>query len=363
MRELLVELRDARTEAAFRAAAAGVRGWCAGMALSAPLPLTCDAMPREPELQALLDPLADSALARMDVPASSGEAASHGLRGVRRRPRLDRTEATVMPRQAAHRISPADPRVRGAQAPSPARVAAWLARHEHLGATIEAAASASEKPRIGRSAADNVVRLPLRREPTAASSRVPAQPMAATASRLLRWQQLLESPQARAALGVAAAEPAAREATESRLAGQAPAQARAPAPAAAPTQPRSRTLAELTPAAPTQLRSRTLAELTAAAPMQPRSRTPGELTAAARPGVPARRGEAEEPSPALSPEALVAISARLERIEQRLVTAAPAATLAARETPQWFNADDDALAERIHAILRRQALRHGIVGP
>ena len=48
----------------------------------------------------------------------------------------------------------------------------------------------------------------------------------------------------------------------------------------------------------------------------------------------------------------------LARIEERL--AAP--TSSAEPRTQWLTEDDD-LAERIHDILRRQALRHGIDAP
>jgi hypothetical protein len=48
----------------------------------------------------------------------------------------------------------------------------------------------------------------------------------------------------------------------------------------------------------------------------------------------------------------------LARIEERLA----ASTKSADPRTQWLTEDDN-LAERIHDILRRQALRHGIDAP
>jgi len=376
MKELLLELRHARAEAAFQAAAAGARGWCRDMALAAPLQPACHALPREPELLTLLDPLADSALATLSVPVQAAAAAAEPPRGVRRRTRFESAApvdalaaipvpgasqrgksqaAAPAPSQGGQRraIPPKDAAgsdiaAAGLQAvntlatlaaSSPARVAAWLARHGSWPAPAEPGASGGQLPSVvERQAGAKVIQLPLRREPGAAVRRVLAPPVEAVASSLLRWQKLLAAPEAGAALPRADSGFGLDDLTQ---AGQ-------------------RLVNEVLSPAPASFAG-------LAAMLEPRKLA--ELAAKAQPAAPVRSrpgGEGESPAPAaLPPQALEAITASLTRIEQRQVSA-PAASpqpLPALESPQWFDADDDALAERIHAILRRQALRHGIGGP
>jgi hypothetical protein len=216
---------------------------------------------------------------------------------------------------------------------SPARIAAWLARHAHLPASTHPAAGGGELPSLAERQADtNVVQLPLRRESSPALRRPVAAPAEAVASRLQRWQQMLETPQARATL----------------LGADTPVHAgdHLPTVLAAARESASSSATQAT------------------TPASQRSRTLGELAAAARPASPAQQTAAEAHPASLPPQALAAMNASLARIEQRQMTSAPSsAPLATPEPTQWFDADDDALAERIHAILRRQALRHGIGGP
>lgn len=347
-------------------AVAAVRDWQHALADAAPPRLAIDAWPREPDVQPLLEPMAQSPLAALRDDAAAAPPPAVAERATRRLAAPAATGSTARPAwatapEAASTARAAVPAPN--QAPSPlrwpaadgadatrarpagaadaptaapgaaaARIATLLARHAaqrgafDIPASAPAARSPLATPPRATAAGGNVVALHPRR--------APREPRAGPAPALQRWGQLLDTQ---------GNEPKRFEALLER-GGREPAAMPALPPVARSRTPRAEPLPPPAEAAATAL------------PLPAPARPGGlGLPPAAPPTAPAAPLPAA-PWPEAERAALAGLAASLARIEGHLAAPAPA------EAPQWLD-DDEHLADRIHDILRRQARRHGIDTP
>ena len=356
-REIDAQLRRSQAQAQFAAAASGARDWLSDPHLARSLLEAIAVLPRAADLSTLLDPLQESALGRLTQTALvTGHAETAAVDApaparAKPSPRSLRRAATAAPLAAADEPAARSSVLQSAALAAavvniPARIAALLARHSQeqrplfagvVKPTVRSAARPERKivPFLGRRAGGD--------EPMVQRKGDPSLP--SLAAMLARWGE------------IAAADPAERlqAATDRAGAGSDLTVIAASVldtalrgmRAAAPSLAGSVSQAQPAPAV---LR---LADLVGSAAL--REARGSEAPVPLQPPLDA---ESITDSRAAGGDMLGRMAGALARIEERLVTPVPHA----EPTPQWL-ADDDSLAERIHDILRHQALRHGIDAP
>lgn len=368
-RDVDARLRQSRAQFRLVGAACGARDWLADLAVGRPLLAAIDAMPDTPDLRTLLDPLHDTALARLgEEPRAAGDAGERraepqALR-MRERPAAARSVAATRfaaddGRETRSSVASDAAGARAASARAPARVAALLARHRE--ALRPAALDAAPRPawldaRTGRRIVPFAARGLGAGEPVPSARDGQFLPRPALLARLGELARAASAPPLHAAalrsLGGIALTPAVQGALA----------------ASASNRERASSLRQ---AEADLLRDTRMSLQSAAVAVEsgpPAILRLGDLAAPAAPrdtraNAPVPAGQSHEPGDQSSPSPAGAsilgrMAGALARIEERLAAPAPSA----EPQTQWL-AEDDTLAERIHDILRRQALRHGIDAP